>query len=169
VTRHWSLGQWLLRATVAVGPVVALLATVPAGATPRWWFVVLVAGVSVGFAVFPESAAGTGAFMLVVLWWGLGLRETVHPAVLVAAAGLLASHLAATVAAYGPATLAVEPAVVRRWALRGLLVFPAAVLAWAAAWLVDDRPGQAGVWVAGLAGLLVAVVAANVLYVRRPG
>jgi hypothetical protein len=169
VIRHWSRGQWLLRATVAVGPVVALLATIPAGATPRWWLVVLVAGVSAGFAILPESAAGTGAYVLVILWWGLGLRETLHPAVVVAAAALLASHLAATVAAYGPSTLAVEPAVVRLWAVRGVLVFPAAVLAWVAVRLLDEQPEQAGVWAAGLAGLLVTMVAANVLYVRRPG
>jgi hypothetical protein len=106
--------------------------------------------------------------VLVVVSWGLGPRETLHPAVLVAAAGLLASHVAATVTAYGPATLAVEPAVVRRWALRGLLVLPAAGVALVAARLVDGEPERAGVWVAGLAALLVAVIAANVLYVRRP-
>ena len=166
--RRWSRGQWLLRATVLAGPLVALAATIPAGNGPPWWLVLLVAAITAAFAVYPDSAAGTGAYLLVVAWWGVGLRDGLHPAALVAAAGLLASHLAATVAAYGPSTVALDPAALRRWAVRGLLVLPAAVLAWVVAEAAQDQPEPAGLWAAGLAGLLVAIVAANLLYVRKP-
>ena len=166
--RRWSRGQWLLRATVVAGPVIALLATIPAGNGPPWWLVLLVAGIAAAFAVYPDSSAGTGAYVLVVVWWGLGLRDGLHPAALLAATGLLASHLAATVAAYGPSTVLLDPAALRRWAARGLLVLPAAVLAWVVAEAAQDQPEPPGLWAAGLAGLLVTIVAANLLYVRKP-
>ncbi len=64
--------------------------------------------------------------------------------------------------------MALDPAALRRWAVRGLLVLPAAVLAWVVAEAAQDQPEPAGLWAAGLAGLLVAIVAANLLYVRKP-
>jgi hypothetical protein len=168
VIRQWSRSQWLLRGVIVLGPLVALLATIPAGATPAWWLMLLVAGIASVFAVYPDSPAGTGAYFLVVVWWGLGLRDGLHPAALVAATGLLASHLAATVANYGPSTVALDPAVLRRWTVRGLLVLPAAVLAWVVAEAALDQPEPRFLWATGLAGLLVALVAANLLYVREP-
>jgi hypothetical protein len=122
----------------------------------------------VAFAVYPDSAAGTGVYILVVAWWGLGLRDGLHPAALVAATGLLASHLAATIANYGPSTVALDPAILRRWTARGLLVLPAAVLAWVVAEAAQDQAEPPFLWATGLAGLLVALVAANLLYVREP-
>jgi hypothetical protein len=169
VTRRWPPGQWLLRALVVAGPLVALFATVPAGATPRWWLVLLVGGLAGLFALLPESAAGPAAYVLVVAWWGVGLRDGVHPAALLAAAGLLASHLAATVAALGPGTLPVDPAVLRRWGLRGLLVLPSAALTLAVVAVVRDQPAPPGLWAVGLAALLAGLVAADALFVRRPG
>jgi len=168
VIRRWSRGQWLLRGTIMAGPLIALLAIIPAGGTPAWWLVLLVAGLAAVFAVYPDSEAGTGVLLLVVASWGLGLREGLHPAALIAAAGLLASHLAATVAAYGPSTAQLDPAALRKWAVRGLLVLPAAVLAWVVAEAAQDQPEPTGLWAAGLAGLLVMIVAANLLYVRKP-
>jgi hypothetical protein len=166
--RGWPRSSWLLRSVVVVGPLVALFASVPAGATPAWWLVLLVAGLGVGFAVYPESTIGTGLFVLVIAWWGIGLRDGLHPAALVAAAGLLASHVAATVAAYGPGTVPPDPAAVRLWARRGIVVLPAAALAWGMATAARDQAEPPGLWAVGLAGLLVAFVTANVLYVRRP-
>jgi hypothetical protein len=168
VIRQWSRSQWLLRGTIVLGPLVGLLATIPAGATPAWWLVLLVAALASVFAVYPDSAAGTGVYILVVVWWGLGLRDGLHPAALVAAAGLLVSHLAATIANYGPSTVALDPAVLRRWAARGLLVLPAAALAWVVAEAAQDQPEPTGLWATGLGGLLVLLVAANLLYVRAP-
>jgi hypothetical protein len=166
--RRWSPGQGALRAAVMFGPVVAVLATLLLGDAPPWWLVLVVAGMGAGFAYFPDSAVGAGVFLLVLAWWAMGPGDGLHPAALVAAAGLLVSHLAATVAAYGPGSVPPDPAVLRRWAIRVVLVFPAAVLAWAIATAArDSAEPPPGIWAAGLAGLLAAFVAADVLYARR--
>ena len=167
--RRWTPGQWLLRTVVVLGVMVALFATVPAGATPAAWLVVLVLLCAGVFAVFPDSAAGAAALLLVVAWWGVGLRDGLHPAALVAAAGLVTAHVAATVADLGPGTLPLDRAVLTRWTLRGVLVLSAAVLAWGVATLVRDQPAPAGLWLAGLFAAFVALLAANLLFVRRPG
>ena len=167
--RRWTPGQWVLRAVVVLGVVLALFATVPAGATPAVWLVLLVLVCAGVFAVFPDSAAGAGALFLVVAWWGVGLRDGLHPAALLAAAGLVTAHVAATVADLGPGTLPLDRAVVVRWTVRGLLVLLAAVLAWGVATLVRDQPAPAGLWLAGLLAALLALVGANLLFVRRPG
>lgn len=159
----------MLRALVVVGVVGALLATVPAGATPAPWLVVLVLLVSLVFAVFPDSAAGAGAILLVLIWWGVGLRDGLHPAALGAAAGLLLAHVAATVADLGPGTLPLDRRVLVRWSVRGLLVLAAAPLAWGVATLVRDQPAPAGLWLAGLVAALVGLLAANLLFTRGPG
>lgn len=166
--RSWSRGQWCVRAVAALGPWLAVLATIPAGATPRWWLVLLVACLGVGFAAFPDSAVGTGALLVVLLWWAGGPSDGLHPMALLAAAALLASHVAGTIAAYAPALAPPDPAAVRRWAVRGVVVFPAAALAWGMARAASDRVEPPGLWAVGLAGLLVAIVAANALYVRKP-
>lgn len=166
--RGLTVGQAALRATMAGGPVVALLATGAAGAWPAPWLVVTVGVVALGWAAFPESAAGTGAFLLVLAWWGIGLRDGLHPASLGAAAALLVAHLAGLVAALGPGTVGLDRAVLLLWARRGLLVLLAAPPVWALAEAVDGRPEPPGVWVAGLAAVLAAVLVANLRYVRRP-
>lgn len=167
--RRWTPGQWLLRAVVVLGVMAALFATVPAGATPRAWLVVLVLLCAGVFAAFPDSAAGAAAFLLVLGWWGVGLRDGLHPAALVAAAGLVTAHVAATVADLGPGTLPLDRAVLARWTLRGFLVLLAAVLAWGVATVVRDQPAPAGLWLAGLLAALLAMLGANVMFVRRPG
>lgn len=167
--RRWTPGQWVLRALVVLGVMGALLATVPAGATPAPWLVLLVLVVSVMFAFFPDSAAGTGALVLVVLWWGVGLRDGLHPTALLAAAGLLTAHVAATVADLGPGTVPLDRAVLLRWSGRGLAVLLSAPLVWFTAALVRDEPAPSGLWLAGLVAALAALVAANLLFVRRSG
>lgn len=167
--RYWTPGQWGLRAAIVAGVMGALFATVPAGATPAGWLVVLVLGVSLVFAVYPDSAAGAGALALVVAWWGVGLRDGLHPAALLAAAGLLLAHLAATVADLGPGSLPLDRGVLARWGVRGGFVLLAAPLAWGLATLVRDEPAPPGLWLAGLTAALAGLLAANVLFVRRPG
>ncbi len=164
--RDWSLGQWVLRAVVLLGPVVGVLAAVPAGGTPPWWLVLLVLALGAGFALYPDSAVGTVALVAVLVWWGIGPTDPLHPAALVAAAALLAGHLAATVAAYAPGAAPPDPATLRRWAVRGVAVFPAALVAWAMAGAAVDGAEPPGLWAAGLAGILVAILAADLLFGR---
>ncbi len=167
--RRWTGGQWALRALIVVGVMGALFATVPAGATPAPWLVVLVLAVTLVSAFFPDSAAGAGALLLVVIWWGVGLRDGLHPAALAAAAGLLLAHVAATVADLGPGTLPLDRRVLVRWTARGLALLVPALLAFGVARLVRGEPAPAGLWLAGLVAALVALLAANLLFTRRPG
>jgi hypothetical protein len=164
--RHWTAGGWALRGAVVAGIMVALLATGLRGAWPDWWLVVLVLGLAVGFALLPEAPIGTTATALVLVWWGFAFRGNPHPESLVAAAGLLTAHLAALVAGYGPGDLPVDAATVRRWAVRGALVFVAAPAVYAVAVLLRDQPEPPGIWVAGLVAALVTIVAAGFVLSR---
>jgi len=59
-----------------------------------------------------------------------------------------------------------DPATLRRWAVRGVAVFPAALVAWAMAGAAVDGAEPPGLWAAGLAGILVAILAADLLFGR---
>jgi hypothetical protein len=160
-------GGWAVRAVIALGPPVALLAASPEGFVPPLWLVVLVVLLSLGFAYLPEQYIGSAAMILVVGWWTVGVRDAVPLAVVVSAAALLASHLAATLAAYGPRSLPPDRGIVLRWTRRGALVWLVAPLLWLA---VDAQRGHttpASYWVAGLAVALVVAVTAATVYPTR--
>ncbi len=156
--RDWTPGQWGLRVVAALGPVVALLATAPAGVPPRPWLVILVALLSLAHARLPESPIGTVAMAAVIIWWGVAFRDGPHAWAILAAAALVASHVAALVAGYGPDALGVDPATMRRWLVRGGAAYVLAPAAWVAAVLLRGRSEAPGIWVVGLAAALVAVV-----------
>jgi hypothetical protein len=164
--RNWTPGQWALRVTVVAGLLVALLATGLLGVWPAWWFVVLVAGLAVAFSLMPEAPMGTVATGLVMAWWGFAFRDGPHPQALLAAAGLLAAHLAAVLTGYGPRDIPVDPGTVRLWAVRGALVFLAAPAVFAVATLLQGQPEPVGIWVAGLAAALTTTVMAGLVLVR---
>jgi hypothetical protein len=165
--REWSRGQWGLRVTAAAGPVVALLATAPTGAPPPAWLVLLVLGLSLVHARSPESPFGIGALGAVVLWWALALDNRVQPWGLLAAAGLLASHVAGLVAAYGPDRLGVDPATMRLWLRRALVVLLPSPVVLLVAGAHDGHGEDRTVWVAGLAVALVVAVAGTVVLSRE--
>lgn len=164
--RGWTPGQWVLRFAVVAGLMVALLATGLRGEWPSWWLVVLVCGLAAGFAVFPETPVGTTVTALVLAWWGFAFRGGPHPEALLAAAGLLTAHVAALVAGYGPGDMPVDPATVRRWVARGLVVFTASPAVLVVALLLRDQPEPVGIWVAGLAAALVTTVGAGLVLAR---
>jgi hypothetical protein len=145
---------------------VALCSTGLLGVWPAWWLVLLVAGTALGHAVAPEASFGTASMGLVVAWWGLGFREGLHPQALVAAAGLLVSHLAGLVAAYGPDRVAVDRSTVLLWVRRGAVLYLLAPLAWAVATVVRNQPEPGGLWIAGTLAALVAVVPVALVFRR---
>jgi hypothetical protein len=161
MTRGWTTAQAALRITIVTGVLVALLATGLRGVWPAWWLVVLVAGLAVAFALLPEAPMGTVATGLVLAWWGFAFRGGPYPEALLAAAGLLAAHVAAVLAGYGPRDLPPDPATVRLWAVRGAVVFLAAPAVYVVARLLAGQPEPDGIWVAGLAAALVTTVAAG--------
>ena len=155
--RHLTPGQWALRATMVVGLLVALAATGLVGNWPPLWLALPVGGLAVGYAVLPETSVGTVAMGLVMAWWGLAFRDGLHVEVLLAAAGLLAAHLAGVVTAYGPARMAVDRATTLLWVRRGATVFVMAPLLFGFAVWVRDQPEPEGLWVAGLAVAVAAI------------
>lgn len=159
-------GQWMLRGLVALMPVAAVLCTLGAGAGPAAWFVALVLVLGVGWACFPESAAGATDLVLVLAWWGIGMRDGLDPWALPAALALLTAHVAATIAAYGPLAMPVDPALARLWLGRGLLVYLAAPLSFALAVAVRDAAPPTGMWLAGLGAVAAAGTLASVLLGR---
>jgi hypothetical protein len=164
-------GWWqttLVRAVVFLGPVVALLASGPAGNWPGGWLVALTVALAAGFAAMPESALGTVVFCVVVVWWGFGLEHVAVEAV-VAGAALLAAHLGSLLLSYGPAQLPLDGRLLGRWARRGLLVGLSVPGVWLLATAVEDQPEPPGIWVAGLAvGVVVCAVAAAAVTDREP-
>ncbi len=165
---EWTRGQWGLRVTMALGPVLALWSTTLAGVAPRVWLVLLVLGLSLAYSWLPESPTGLVAMAAVLIWWGVALRDGLQPAALLATACLLAAHVAGLLAASGPGDLPVDPATARRWLLRGGGAFLLALGLFAFGVLLRGQPEPSGVWVAGLAAALVVVAAAG-LAVRSYG
>jgi hypothetical protein len=158
--RGWTRGQWVLRAVVLLGPLVALLARVPSLGGPPGWLVVLVAVLGIGWALAPESVVGVVLLLVVGMSWAADRVGDVPAGALVAAAGMLAAHLAALVVSYGPSRLPVAPGVARLWSVRGVVVFGAALVVWVLARAVRLLPDSGTVWVLGLAVALSVVVVA---------
>jgi hypothetical protein len=122
---------------------------------------------SLGWAAYPESAVGTTVMVLVVCWWGLGLRDSVNVWAIAASALLYGAHVAGTLASYGPPEMPLDGEVVRMWLRRtALTLFAAPVIYICVRW-VRDIPEPAGVWVAGLAAALVVIAAASLMLSRR--
>jgi hypothetical protein len=166
--REWSRGQWLVRAVVLLGPVVAVLARWPTD-PPQVWLVVLVGALATGWALVPESVVGAVVLVLVGFSWTTGIGGGLPLGALVAAAAMLAAHLAALVASYGPDALPPSPAVVRLWVRRGLAVVLAAPLVWLVARAVRELPVSETVWLLGMAlALSVTVVACVATQVASP-
>ncbi len=155
-------GQWVARAAVAVLPVVALLCVRAAGAATPPWLVVVVALVSLYWAAVPESAAGAAVLAVVAVWWGLRLGADVDPFALPAAAALLIAHVAAVVASYGPATMRLDPAVVRLWVRRAATIYLPVPAVYLIAALAEGMSGSTGWWLAGLTATFSAIAVMSV-------
>ena len=129
--------QWAARLVVLLAPFVVVLAAGTAGAeVPRWVLLVvlLTAGAS---AVRPDThAVGATLLVLLVFWWWSGPAASDGPALL-AAAGMVALHVAGTLAGYAPAATSLDAALVRLWLQRAGLLCLVALLAWAARRVAD--------------------------------
>ncbi|MEP9364286.1 hypothetical protein ABLE68_15065 [Nocardioides sp. CN2-186] len=163
-----STSQIVLRALIIVGPVVAVLATGPAGHWPPWWMVAAVLALASGFAALPESPVGVVTFLVVLAWWLLALDDGLHTSVLVVAAALVVTHIAAQLASYGPAAMPVDAALTRVWVQRGIVVLLAVPVVWGLARLLRGDPDQPGIWVIGVAATLAATVAAGIVLTTGP-
>lgn len=165
--RELTPGGWALRGVVALGPVVALLAAVPQGFGPPAWLLLVVIVASLAFAALPDQFTGSASMLLVVGYWTVDVGRAMPVSVVVAAAALLCSHVAATLAAYGPNRLPPDGHAVGLWARRTALVWLVAPALWLVVDAYRGRTTPASFWVAGLAvALVLAVVAATVFPTR---
>ena len=78
-----------------------------------------------------------------------------------AAAALLAAHVAALLAGYGPDALGVDAATVRLWVGRAGAAFLLAPVVLLVAAVLRGRPESPAAWAAGLVVALVAALAAT--------
>ena len=153
---------WLVRAIVVVAVLVALLAGLPEGYQPPALLVVVVAAGALLAASRPEHLILSITLGAVVAWWGLQLRGEMPVAALVAAAGIIVAHAAATVLGYGPPALPVDPALAVLWALRTGMSWTAALAVWAVARAYTGHGSPTVFWLAGLAAAVVGAVVAGV-------
>ena len=157
-----SRSQLLLRAVVAVGPVLALLATGPAGHWPPWWLVLaVVAGTGAAVAA-PDSPVLAGIGLVVLVWWTIGLDQGVPGWAVLAAVALVAAHLAALLASYGPPAMPLDAATLRRWVPRGAVVLLVVPATFAAVRVLHGEPEQPGIWLLGITAACVATVVATI-------
>jgi hypothetical protein len=153
---------WLLRLVLVSGLLLALLAGVPEDHTPPVTIVVIVALLGVLSALRPEHLAVSLAMGVVIVWWALQLRSEMPVAVLFVAAGLVVTHVAATLLGYGPPSLEVDPALVLLWTMRGAMTWTAGLLVWAVARAYTGHGSPETYWLTGLGAALVAAVVAAV-------
>jgi hypothetical protein len=159
--RSYPTSQLVLRALVLLGPVVAVLATGPAGNWPPWWVVAPVAGLAAAVAASPDSPLSAGPGLVSLGWWTIALGDELTGWVVLAAVALVVGHLAGLLASYGPGTMPLDPATARLWARRGVLVLLSVPGAWGVARLLRGEPEQPGIWVLGVATALLATVLAS--------
>jgi hypothetical protein len=161
---EWPISQLVARALVALGPVLGLAVLVPAGSTPSVWTFLLVLVLAAGWAYRPESVVGTLVLVVVLGWWVRADLPGLPAEALVAALGLLTSHVAALVAAYGPPRMVVGAPTTRLWLTRAGVLFLGAPAVWLLARLLEDRSEPDGVWVAAMVAVTVGVVVAALAY-----
>ncbi len=164
-----SRSQLVLRGIVALGLPVGLLASGPAGRWAPPWLVLGVLVIGIVAAVLPESPVVLTGLVLVMAWWTAALDDVLAPGLLAAVVALVATHVAATLAAYGPGHLPVDRRLLGRWAARGLGVALVAPVVWGFARLVEGEPAEPGVWPAGVAAGLAAVLLAGAFYGTSQG
>jgi hypothetical protein len=158
MTRGAQPSVWVLRAVIAAGVMVALLAGSWTGYTPPVAIVVLVALGALLSPFRPEHLTLSITMGLVVFWWALQLRGEMPGAVLVVAAALIAAHVAATVLAYGPPSLPVHPELALLWAIRGALTWVAALVVWIVARAYTGHGTPSLFWLTGLSAAVIAAV-----------
>jgi hypothetical protein len=127
----------------------------------------LLLGLALATAHRPESTAGIGLLALAAYVWATA-PETLSPLVLLAAAGMVLAHVAALVAAQGPARMRVDAVQVRRWAARGVLLWLAAAGVWALSVAMVDLPPRRLAYALGLTLVIVVAVATTRTIGNRP-
>ncbi|MBC2933913.1 hypothetical protein [Nocardioides sp. zg-1228] len=133
-----------LRVLVLVLPCAALALALPE--VPHWAVVGGVVLSAAGWALLPDHAIGVVPLVLVGGWWAA--HGVVDGRILVVAVLLVAAHVAATLASYGPPTLALDRRLARLWLGRGLLALVPVLPTWVAVRGLDPALAPSWVWLA---------------------
>jgi hypothetical protein len=151
----------VLRALVLALPCVALALALPE--VPHWAVLLGVPVSAAAWARTPDHAVGVVPLVLVGGWWAA--HDVLDWRVPVVAVLLVVAHLAATVAAYGPTTLALDPHLARLWLVRGLLALVPVPVAWLAVRDLDPAWAPPGTWLA--TGAVVVAMLLAVAHLTR--
>lgn len=152
---------WALRCAVVLGPLVAVTAAAPEGYAPSLLAVALVLVSALLWAFLPDQVLGSVSLLVVLVWWALVVGEALPVASVVAAAGLLLSHTAATLLAYGPSRTRIAPRLLVTWTLRAAVAWLVALAVWGAAEAYRGQATPASFWLLGLTAALVGAVVAG--------
>lgn len=163
-----SVGQVLLRSLVVLGAAVAGLGVQLSGAGLSVWLQAILLGLAFLTALRPESVSGVLVLAVAAYAWSTAPSPG-SPFVLVVAAGMVLAHVAALVAAQGPARTAVDGAQVRLWGARALALWLAAVGVWTLVELLAGSQSRRWAHVAGLGALILLTVAGTAVLTRRAG
>ena len=142
-----SRQQLLLRAVPLAATALFLVLVATTGRSFPLVFVLPVVGLAVLVALLPDSSAGVFLVLALAGLWGTTVPERLDAVVLVAAADLLALHVAVALAATGPPGLVLPRSLLLAWAGRFLGLLALALAAWVVARLVagaDVRPTAVG-------------------------
>lgn len=146
----------VLRGLLLVLPCAALALALPV--VPHWLVVVAVVVCGVLWTTAPDHPAGVVALVLVAGWWSAhGVLDWRVPVVAVV---LLLAHVCAVVLAHGPASLPLDPHLVRLWAGRGLLAVVPVPVAYAALRGLSAAAAPGWLWLTAAALTVVALLAA---------
>ena len=150
----------VLRALLLVLPCAALALALPQA--PHGWVVAGVVTSAAAWAWLPDHAVGVVPLVLVGGWWSV--HDVVDWRLLVVGVLLVASHVAATLASYGPSTLAVDPRLARLWLVRGVLVLVPLPVTWLAVRGLDAELAPSWLWlVAGATAVGLLLVTARLV------
>jgi hypothetical protein len=132
---------WGLRAGVVVGGWVDLVAVhMAGGATPGWLWVVVTCAAA-GAALWPDSLVVLLLLGgLLAAWLGVD-AGALSGWVLLGAAGVVVTHVTATLLSQGPRSARVPPPLVRRWTRRAVALWAGAAVLWAVALLLRTPEG----------------------------
>jgi hypothetical protein len=160
---------WALRSAVVLGPVAAVSVAAPQGYSPSAFMLVLVLLTAVGWAFIPDHLFGGVSLLLVLVWWATVVGQALPFESVAAAAGLLLSHVAATVLGYGPPRTRIAPRMLATWALRATTAWMVALVVWLVADAYSGQPTPAPFWLLGLTAALVGAVVAALWQPVRSG
>lgn len=164
-------GSLVLRAVVALGPLVALGCGAVEADPPPGWVWAVVAAFALRHAQRPGSLAGALGISTVVVWWAItvgvptsagGLQSVVG-----AVAALTATHVAGLLTEVGPAQVHLEAGLLARWSWRGGLLVATGVMtaagATAAATNLEDVAASTVLWPAAVGALGLALMATTLV------